>query len=105
MASDADDTLRREIADVLAGGLETEVFPRAEDSAQVNSIVSRLQTEGTDLSAKLAIAGFTDHTITADGLEQPCETCMYYLIQRKFCDLPELMLPVEPEWSCRLWRI
>jgi len=105
MATDADETLRREIAGLLAGGLETEVFPRAEDSAQVNAIVSRLQSEGKDLASKHVIAGFTDHTITADELEQPCETCMYYLIKRRFCDLPELMLPVEPEWSCRLWRI
>ena len=105
MTSEADETLRQEIADLLAGGLETEAFPRAEDSAQVNAIVSRLQSDGTDLASKLVIAGFTDHTITADGLEQPCETCMYYLIKRRFCDLPELMLPVEPEWSCRLWRI
>ena len=105
MTSEADDSLRKEIADLLAGGLETEAFPRAEESAQVNAIVSRLQTEGTDLTAKLVIAGFTDHTITVDDLEQPCETCMYYLVRRRFCDLPELELPVEPEWSCRLWRI
>ena len=105
MATDADETLRQEIAGLLAGGLETEVFPRAEDSAQVNAIVSRLQSEGKDLASKLVIAGFTDHTITADELEQPCETCMYYKVHARFCELPELMLPVEPEWSCRLWRI
>ena len=49
--------------------------------------------------------GFTDHTIEVEDIEQPCDTCMYYLVHRKFCELPELMLPVEPEWSCRLWRI
>jgi hypothetical protein len=26
-------------------------------------------------------------------------------VHRRFCELPELMLPVEPQWSCRLWRI
>ncbi len=101
-----DDALRAEIGAMLAGGLATEVWPRAETSADVNAIVARLQARAADdLTAKLTIGGFTDHTIEADGLEQPCETCMYYLIHRRFCALPELMLPVEPHWSCRLWRI
>ena len=97
---------RATIARMLASGLETEVWPRAGTSEEVNAIVARLQVEaGDDLEKKLVIAGFTDHTIEADEIEQPCETCMYYKVHAKFCDLPELMLPVEPEWSCRLWRI
>lgn len=105
-STDEDDVLRSEIARKLANGLDAEVWPRAETSEMVNDIVARLQTEaGDDLDKKLIIGGFTDHTVEADGLEQPCETCMYYHIHRKFCALPELMLPVEPEWSCRLWRI
>jgi hypothetical protein len=65
-----------------------------------------LQVEaGDDLVAKLVIAGFTDHTIEVEDMQQPCETCMYYKVHARFCDLPELQLPVEPEWSCRLWRI
>lgn len=105
-SSTDDDALRAEIGRRLSGGLKTQSHPRAETSEMVNEIVARLKTEADDdLDAKLVIAGFTDHTITADGLEQPCETCMYYLIHRKFCNLPELLLPVEPEWSCRLWRI
>ena len=110
MADDAstpeDDMLRVRIAEKLAAGLEGEVWPRAETSEMVNEIVARLRTEaGTDLDAKLKISGFTDYTVEAEGLEQPCETCMYYLVHRRFCELPELMLPVEPQWSCRLWRI
>ena len=101
-----DDRLRADIAVRLKSGLETEVWPRAGTSEEVNAIVGRLQTEaGDDLDMKLIIAGFTDHVIEADDFEQPCETCMYYKIHNKFCDLPELMVPVEPEWSCRLWRI
>ena len=101
-----DDETRATIAEMLASGLETEVWPRAGTSEEVNEIVARLQVEaGQDLEKKLVIAGFTDHTIEADEIEQPCETCMYYKIHAKFCDLPELMVPVEPEWSCRLWRI
>lgn len=100
------DTLRSEIAAMLAGGLETEVWPRAGTSDEVNTIVRRLQVEaGDDLERKLVVAGFTDHTIVADDMEQPCETCMYFKVHARMCDLPELMLPVEPQWSCRLWRI
>lgn len=101
-----DDKIRAKIADMLSSGLETEVWPRAGTSEEVNEIVARLQVEASDdLEKKLIIAGFTDHTIEADEIEQPCETCMYYKVHAKFCDLPELMVPVEPEWSCRLWRI
>jgi len=101
-----DKQTRAQIAEMLAAGLETEVWPRAETSEDVNAIVARLRGEaGEDLEKKVVIAGFTDHTIEADGIEQPCETCMYYKVHAKFCELPELMLPVEPEWSCRLWRI
>ncbi|GAB5468375.1 MAG: hypothetical protein Kilf2KO_14050 [Rhodospirillales bacterium] len=101
-----EELLRARIAEMLASGLETEVWPRAETSEMVNAIVARLRDEaGEALEAKLAISGMTDHTIEADEIEQPCETCMYYLVHRRFCELPELMLPVEPEWSCRLWRI
>jgi len=103
--NDDETMLREDIAAMLREGLVTEVWPRAETSEEINAIVQRLQKEGTDLRAKLVISGFTDHVITADGLEQPCETCMYYLIHRRFCELPELMLPVDPDWSCRLWRI
>lgn len=101
-----DDKIRAKIADMLSSGLETEVWPRAGTSEEVNEIVALLQVEAAnDLEKKLIIAGFTDHTIEADEIEQPCETCMYYKVHAKFCDLPELMVPVEPEWSCRLWRI
>ena len=101
-----DDETRATIAEMLASGLETEVWPRAGTSEEVNEIVALLQVEaGQDLEKKLVIAGFTDHTIEADEIEQPCETCMYYKVHAKFCELPELMVPVEPEWSCRLWRI
>lgn len=100
------ETTRADIAMLLSSGLKTEAWPRAETSADVNKIVGRLQVEAADdLEKKLIVAGFTDYTVEADEIEQPCETCMYYQVHAKFCELPELMLPVEPEWSCRLWRI
>lgn len=104
--TDNETVLREEIAKKLASGFETDAFPRAESSEMVQQIIEKLQREAAaDLDQKLKIGGFTNYTVDIDGLEQPCETCMYYLVHRKFCTLPELLLPVEPEWSCRLWRI
>lgn len=103
---DDDATVRTLIGALLTDGLETEAWPRAETSEIFNKIVNRLSgLAAQDLKQKLVVAGFTDYTVEADGIEQPCETCMYYLVHRKFCDLPELQLPVESHWSCRLWRI
>jgi hypothetical protein len=102
----AETKVRKEISEKLVTDLKTEVFPRAETSEMVNEFITRLQQEaGEDIDRKLIISGFTNYTVEADEIEQSCETCMYYLSHRKFCELPELMLPVEPEWSCRLWRI
>jgi hypothetical protein len=101
----SDDLRREEIASLLASGLQTDAFPRADSQEQVQEIVMRLRKAGDDLKAKLVIGGFTNYPVEHGGLEQPCETCMYYLVHRKYCELPELNCPVEPEWSCRLWRI
>ncbi len=100
-----DDKQREEIRLLLASGLKTEVFPRADTQDEVQVIVGRLRGSDGSLASRLVIGGFTDHTIEHGGLEQPCETCMYYLVHRKYCELPELDCSVEPEWSCRLWRI
>ncbi len=101
-----DERLLAEIEALLGSGLETEAEPRAETHEMVQEVVGRLQrANADDLRAKLQIAGFTLEAIEVDEIEQACETCMYYLVHRRFCELPELMLPVKPEWSCRLWRI
>lgn len=99
-----DDKLRNEIASVLASTLVTEAFPRADIHEDVLKITSLLQTAG-DLKDKLRIGGFTAYPVEHNGVLQACETCMYYKVHRKFCELPELNVPVEPGWSCRLWRI
>lgn len=98
-------TRLEDVRSLLADGLKTEVFPRADSAEETQAIVGRLRAAGDDLVAKLVIGGFTLTTIEHGGIEQPCETCMYYLVHRRHCELPELDLPVEPEWSCRLWRI
>lgn len=90
---------------LLESGLGTEVFPRGDSAPEIDAIVARLKASGGDLKSKLVVGGFTLHTVEHGGLEQPCETCMYYLVHRRYCNLPELDCAVEPEWSCRLWRI
>ncbi len=101
-----DETLRVHLLKMLEDGLETEIEPRAYSHEEVLTLVTRLQQVGLDsLEDKLKISGFTVTPYGEEDDEQACETCMYYQVHRKFCELPELMLPVEAEWSCRLWRI
>ena len=103
----ADDSLRKDIKSLLRNGLEVEIEPRAYSHEQVTNVVARLQgLEDDDYINKLIIGGFTLTPYMADDDDkQACETCMYYKVHRRFCEIPELMVPVEPEWSCRLWRI
>lgn len=92
------------IADMLAAGLKTEVEPFPETDKEFGDILLKLrQLDPDDLEGKLVIGGFVDHPYGPD--KQRCMECMYYLVHRKWCDLPELAVPVEPEWWCRLWRI
>lgn len=106
----SDDALRARIEQCLRAGLPTEWRRRAGSADEVRALCQRLQgLPAYAIEAKLAAAGFTltpyvDST-EADGIEQSCATCMYFERHRQFCDLPELMLPVEPQWSCTLWRI
>jgi hypothetical protein len=105
-----DDNLRSRADAALAAGLCTDWPQRAYTSEAVSTVCQRLQgLVAGDLEAKLAVAGFLREPYVApddeDGIEQSCATCMYFERHRKFCALPELMLPVEPQWSCILWRI
>ena len=104
MSKENDDALREEIDRMMANGLETQVEPFPEDNFQFESILKELRELGPDdLEQKLIISGFVNHPYGED--EQRCLECMYYLVHRKWCDLPELAVPVDPEWWCRLWRI
>jgi len=109
VSTDADAALRASIGSLLERGLLTECTDRAYDDAGIQGRVARLAAiSGVDLPGKLIAAGFTDRPWVSgadDELEQACSTCMYYEPHRRFCSLPELMLPVAPNWSCVLWRI
>jgi hypothetical protein len=102
----ADEPLRARLRTMLEDGLESEIEPRAYSHGEVLALVSRLQrVDPNDIEEKLKVAGFTVTPYGDADDEQSCETCMYYQVHRKFCELPELLLPVESHWSCRLWRI
>lgn len=105
----AENNLRTILEDYLNNGLRTEIEPRAYSHEQVIEIVARLQTVAhDDYPNKLVCAGFTSTPYNpGDDVDddQACGTCMYFLVHRRFCELPELMLPVDESWSCRLWRI
>lgn len=103
-AKGKDEVLLQRIADMLAGGLETQTEPFPETEKEFGAILSELrQLAPDDLRSKLVISGFVDHPYGPE--QQRCLECMYYLVHRKWCDLPELSVPVEPHWWCRLWRI
>ncbi len=109
MDASGDADVRKKLLALLDGGLNTEWQQRAYTSEEVNRLVAQLQQiSPLDYAAKLKLAGFTITPYRASGddeLEQGCSTCMYFERNRQFCNLPELKLPVLPEWSCRLWRI
>jgi hypothetical protein len=95
---------------LLASGLQTDWTQRAYTADAVTVMSRRLQSlPPDDLAAKLTLAGFTRTPYVAPDdegrIEQSCATCMYFERHRQFCVVPELMLPVKPQWSCILWRI
>jgi hypothetical protein len=97
-------TILDNISELLAAGLKTEVEPFPETEKEFNDILIRLRSLGADdLKGKLVIGGFVDQPYGESRAR--CLECMYYLINRKWCDLPELAVPVKPDWYCRLWRI
>ncbi len=94
----------RAIAELLDSGLKTEVEPFPETEKEFLEIVGRLRRlDPDDLEGKLVISGFLNKPYGPDKLR--CMECINFLVNRKWCDLPELAVPVEPDWYCRLWRI
>jgi len=96
--------LRSKIGEILANGLETQLEPFPETHKEFAELLDQLRAlPKDDLEGKLVIGGFADAPYGDDQMR--CLECMYYLVHRKWCDLPELAVPVEPDWYCRLWRI
>ena len=96
--------LRQRIGKILGDGLltQTEPFPKADEERY--SLMAQLRAlPADDLQAKLVLGGLSAERF--GPAEMNCQECMYYLARRKWCDLPELAVPVEPDWWCRLWRL
>jgi hypothetical protein len=97
-----DNDMRARIAKLLADGLNTKTEPFPETEKEFRQILAELhELPPADLREKLVVSGFLNHP---KG-EQRCLECMYFMVHRKWCDIPERAVPVEPEWWCRLWRI
>lgn len=104
MHNHEENELRQKIGQILAGGLKTQTEPFPETDKEFSQLLYQLRDlPADDLQGKLVVSGFTDKPYGPDQMR--CQECMYYLIHRKWCDLPELAVPVEPDWWCRLWRI
>ncbi|WP_428420345.1 hypothetical protein [Methylibium sp.] len=104
MSKSDDDALREKIGALMATGLTTQTEPFPETDREFGHLLAELrELPSDDLQGKLVLSGFVDKPYGPDQMR--CQECMYYLVHRKWCDLPELAVPVEPDWWCRLWRI
>ena len=104
MSSSDDDKLRDTIGGMMAAGLKTQTEPFPETGKEFGNLLDEVrELAPDDLKGKLVLTGFVDKPYGPDQMR--CQECMYYLVHRKWCDLPELAVPVEPDWWCRLWRI
>ena len=98
------DTLLRMIEDMFTEGLKTQLEPLPETDREFSKLLDDLrELDVNDLRQKLIISGWKLSPHGED--EMRCQECMYFLVHKRWCDLPELDLPAEPEWWCRLWRI
>lgn len=104
MNSEQQRALLLQMADLVEAGLKTQTEPVPETEREFAGILDELRKlDPNDIKAKLVISGFVDHPYGPD--KQRCMECMYYLVHREWCDLPELAVPVKADWWCRLWRI
>ncbi len=104
MSASDDDRLRDRIGAIMAAGLKTETEPFPETDKEFGQLLAQVrELVPDDLEGKLVLTGFVDKPYGPDQMR--CQECMYYLVHRKWCDLPELAVPVEADWWCRLWRI
>ena len=98
------DILIQMIEDQFANGLKTQVEPFPETDREFGKLLDELRPLSADqLREKLDISGWILEPYGEDQMR--CQECMYYLVHKRWCDLPELDLPAKPEWWCRLWRI
>lgn len=104
MSEGDEPALRKEITDLLESGLKTEVEPFPVTEREFAAVSAELRAlDPDDVKGKLIVGGFIDHPYGPENWR--CMECIYYLVNRRWCDLPELAVPVEPDWYCKLWRM
>ncbi len=100
------DALRGLLGRVLATGLKTQLEPFPQSEKQFDAILAEIRAlEPDDLIGRLVVGGFVGHPVDAHESNMCCRECIYFLPHRRWCDLPELPLPVESDWYCRLWKM
>jgi hypothetical protein len=98
------DMLLRMIEDMFADGLVTEVEPFPETDKEFSKLLDVLRPlDANALREKLVISGWLLEPYGPDQMR--CQECMYFLVHKRWCDLPELNIPAKADWWCRLWRI
>jgi hypothetical protein len=101
-----DDTVRIWADGLLAFGIEPILEPFPKTQHEFLAIVEELRgLHEHDLIGRLRIGGFTNYSMGEGEDIQRCQECIYYHPNRKWCDLPELPIPVEAHWWCRLWKL
>jgi hypothetical protein len=106
MRTSETETVRVWVDGLLSYGVKSTMSPFPETQSQFLDIVRQLrQLDENDLLGRLDIGGFANYSIGEGDDLQRCQECIYYLPNGKWCDLPELPVPVEPHWWCRLWKM
>jgi hypothetical protein len=101
---DPDGRIRKLMTEAMANGLQTQTEPFPDLTEDFTALVAECGAlDENDIKGKMVLTGWIDKPYGEDNMR--CQECMYYLVHRKWCDLPELDLPAEPDWWCRLWRI
>ena len=96
-------TLLIMIEDLFEDGLETQIDPFPEDD---RAFAKTLMICARWIKTIWKVCWISAVGNSPHGKDQMrCQECMYYLVNKRWCDLPELDLPAEPDWWCRLWRI
>jgi hypothetical protein len=106
MRSSETETVRVWVDGLLSYGVKSTMSPFPSNQGEFLDIVRQLrQLDENDLLGRLDIGGFANYTIGEGDDMQRCQECIYYLPNSRWCDLPELPVPVEPHWWCRLWKM
>ncbi len=101
-----EETVRVWAEGLLAWGIDAILEPFPKTQREFLQIVEELRhLHENDLIARLRVGGFTNYSMGEGERIQRCQECIYYHPHRKWCDLPELPIPVEPNWWCRLWKL